>query len=238
MLKLQHITQKFGDKLIVDDVNLSVQPGQVAILLGKSGVGKSTILRILSGLLPLESGTISYNQRSIEPHAVGMVFQEYNLFPHLTVKENIMLAVELVAKKTKNQAQQIAEQLLTTYQLLSLADTYPSHLSGGQKQRVAFARALALEPTILCCDEPTSALDPVLTSTVAQEINKLAAQGLTIIIATHDTQLIKEINGTIYLMADGKIIETATYQDIVNHGEKYPAIKNFTQGVTSDTTIR
>ncbi len=165
-----------------------------------------------------------------------MVFQEFNLFQHLTIEENITLPLQIIRKKTPEQAQEIATKLLTTYELQAHAHLRPQKLSGGQKQRVAFARALAMDPKILCCDEPTSALDPMLTSKIAQEINKLAQKGLMVILATHDTEFIKQISCTIHLMQHGKIIETTTSEQLAENPEKYPYIKNFTQGLTSDTT--
>lgn len=236
MLSLKNISKHFQNKLVVDDVSFDVQPGEIVVLLGKSGVGKSTILRILTGLESNESGTITFNGKPLPAQSVGMVFQEFNLFPHLTVEQNITLPLQQVAGKSVEEAQQIAHQLLATYELTAQTYMYPQRLSGGQKQRVAFARTLAMEPKILCCDEPTSALDPMLTSTVAQEINKLAQQGLVILIATHDTELIKQIACTIYLMKHGKIIEATTSEQLVQNPEKFPFIKNFTQGGTFDTT--
>jgi polar amino acid transport system ATP-binding protein len=236
MLSLKNIFKTFQNKIVVDDVSFDVQPGQVIVLLGKSGVGKSTILRILAGLEASDAGSITLNNQPMQQQSVGMVFQEFNLFPHLTVEENITLPLQVVGKKTSEQAQTITQKLLKTYELTALAHLRPQRLSGGQKQRVAFARALAMNPTILCCDEPTSALDPMLTSKVAQEINKLAASGLMIILATHDTELIKQISCTIHLMQHGKIVETTTSAQLAEHAENFPYIKNFTQGLTSDTT--
>jgi len=236
MLSLKNISKHFQNKLVVDDVSFDVQLGEIIVLLGKSGVGKSTILRILTGLESNESGSITFNDLPLPAQSVGMVFQEFNLFPHLTVEENITLPLQKVAGKTEVEAQEIARTLLATYELTAQAHAYPHKLSGGQKQRVAFARTLAMQPKILCCDEPTSALDPMLTSTVAQEINKLAQQGLIIILATHDTELIKQMACTIYLMKHGKIIEATTSEQLMKNPEKYPFIKNFTQGGTSDTT--
>ena len=236
MLSLKNIYKKFQNRSIVDDVSFDVQPGQVIVLLGKSGVGKSTILRILSGLETLDSGSITLDKKPVSLQSVGMVFQEFNLFPHLSVEENITLPLQIIAKKSPEQAKKIAQELLTTYELQAHTHLRPQKLSGGQKQRVAFARALAMDPKILCCDEPTSALDPMLTSKVAQEINKLAQNGLMVILATHDTELIKQISCTIHLMEHGKIIETTTSDELAKNPEKYPYIKNFTQGLTSDTT--
>jgi polar amino acid transport system ATP-binding protein len=236
MLSLKNIYKKFQNRSVVDDVSFDVEPGQVIVLLGKSGVGKSTILRILSGLENLDAGSITLDGQTIPAQSVGMVFQDFNLFPHLTVEENITLPLQIIAQKSPEQAKTIAQKLLTTYELSAHAHLRPQKLSGGQKQRVAFARALAMDPKILCCDEPTSALDPMLTSKVAQEINRLAKNGLMVILATHDTELIKQISCTIFLMQHGKIIETTTSDKLAENPENYPAIKNFTQGLTSDTT--
>ena len=138
--------------------------------------------------------------------------------------------------KLKLKQKKIAHDFLATYHLTAQTHQYPYKLSGGQKQRVAFARTLAMHPKIICCDEPTSALDPVLTQTIAQEINKLAQQGLIIIIATHDIELLKQIKSNIYLMKDGKIVETTSSDSFIKNPDHYPAIKNFTQGGTFATT--
>jgi len=236
MLSLKNISKQFQNKIVVSDVSFDMQPGEVVVLLGKSGVGKSTILRILTGLETNESGSITINNEPIPPQSVGMVFQEFNLFPHLTVEENITLPLQKIAGKSEEQAKEIARHLLEKYELTAQTQLHPQRLSGGQKQRVAFARALAMQPKILCCDEPTSALDPILTSKIAQEINKLASQGLMIMIATHDTELIKQMKCTIYLMKQGKIIEATTSELLAKNPDKYPFIKSFTQGGTSDTT--
>lgn len=236
MLSLKNISKHFQNKAVVDDVSFDVQPGEIVVLLGKSGVGKSTILRILTGLETYESGAITLDNQPVPQQSVGMVFQEFNLFPHLTIEENITLPLQKVAGKTAEQAQKIAQELLATYELTAQAHLRPQKLSGGQKQRVAFARTLAMQPKILCCDEPTSALDPMLTSKIGHEINKLAQQGLMIILATHDTELIKQIQCTIYLMQHGKIIEATTSDALAKNPERYPFIKNFTQGGTFDTT--
>lgn len=236
MLSIKNLSKHYHGKLILDDVSFDVQPGEVVVLLGKSGVGKSTILRILTGLETKETGTITLDNEPLTNQKVGMVFQDFNLFPHLTVEENIMLPLQKVAGKTEEQAKKIADDLLAKYELTSQAHVYPKGLSGGQKQRVAFARTLAMEPQLICCDEPTSALDPLLTSKIGQEINALAKQGLIVIVATHDTELIKQVKSTIYLMKSGKIIEKATSQRLIDNPDEFPFIKNFTQGGTFDTT--
>lgn len=236
MLSLKNIIKTFHNKLVVNNVSFDAQPGEIIVLLGKSGVGKSTILRILTGLETKDAGTITLDNQPLQTQSAGMVFQEFNLFPHLTVEENIILPLQKVAGKNITQAQEICRKLLKTYELSAVAQEKPQSLSGGQKQRVAFARTVAMQPKIICCDEPTSALDPMLTTTIAQEINKLAKQGFIIILATHDTEFIKQIPCTIYLMKHGQIIETATSQQLVSNPQNFPCIKNFTQGGTFDTT--
>ena len=236
MLNIKNLSKYHQSRLIFDDVSFDVHSGEIVVLLGKSGVGKSTILRILNGLESKDSGSIIFNNKPLSSNSVGMVFQEFNLFPHITIQENITLPLQKIKNYSAEKANKVAAQLLETYELSNQAHLRPARLSGGQKQRVAFARTLAMEPRIICCDEPTSALDPLLTSKIANEINRLAQQGLIIILATHDTELIKQIACTIHLMHQGKIIESASSQDLVNHPENFPHIKNFTQGGTFDTT--
>lgn len=232
MLSIKNLSKKFQNKLILDAVSFDIKPGEIVVLLGKSGVGKSTVLRIINGLETKDSGSITFFNKPLPQHSVGMVFQEFDLFTHLTVEQNITLPLEKVAKRTPYDIKKITQYLLSTYELTAQAHILPQKLSGGQKQRAAFARTLAMEPKIICCDEPTSALDPILTNKVAQEISKLAAQGLIIIIATHDTELIKQMNCTIHLMKEGKIIETASSSTLEKNVEQHPHIKNFIEGTT------
>jgi len=163
-------------------------------------------------------------------HLVGMVFQQFNLFEHLSVEQNITLALEKVASKTAQQAHQIAHTLLAHYGLADKAHARISQLSGGQKQRLAIARSLAMKPEILCLDEPTSALDPLLTTHVGNTITQLAQEGYIVLVATHDTGLLDKLDCTIYLMEEGAIIQTASSVDFKAHPEKYPLIANFVSG--------
>lgn len=236
MLKIDNVTKSFNKKKILNNVSFTVQKGEIALFLGSSGVGKSTLLRILNNLETVNSGTISLNGTPINlttintTHTVGMVFQHFNLFDHLTVEQNITLPLERVLKKSSLEAQKITHTLLERYGLLDKKNKYAAQLSGGQKQRLAIARALAMEPKIICLDEPTSALDPVLTSYVANNIQQLATDGYIVLVATHDTDLLKKLNCTIYLMSEGSIIETAQSQQLHNNPDTFPRIKKFIAG--------
>lgn len=236
MLVINNIIKKHADKHILDDVSLRIQQGEIAVLLGSSGVGKSTLLSILSGLDTVDAGEISFDGKPFDmhelhkTHSVGMVFQHFNLFPHLTVSQNIELALEKVANLPALEAQRYALSLLTQYGIADKKDKYPHQLSGGQKQRLAIARAIALKPRVICMDEPTSALDPLLTSHVAQLITELAAQGYAIILATHDMSLVKRLKCTIYLMRAGHIIETVQHDEFARNPEQYPLLHNFMSG--------
>lgn len=234
MLKITNVTKKFGARTILHQVTLTLEKGTVTVLLGSSGVGKSTLLRILSNLETTNQGTITYDGKPLDTltqeHAVGMVFQQFNIFEHLTVLENITLPLEKVLLTTKAQAQHIADKLLEQYGLFEKKDTYAAQLSGGQKQRLAIARALAMEPKIICFDEPTSALDPRLTNSVARNIQALAQRGLTVIVATHDVSLLEQLSCTIHLMEKGTIVQTATSEQYHQHPEQYARINQFVTG--------
>lgn len=237
MLKIKSITKIFHGKMILNDVSLNVERGEIAVLLGESGVGKSTLLRILNNLETADKGTVTLEGRQLDlmqinqRHTIGMVFQHFNLFEHLTVEQNVTIALETVLKKTKEAAREIAQRLLTRYGLADKSNCYISQLSGGQKQRLAIARALAFKPKIICLDEPTSALDPLLTTHVARAIQELADEGYIVLIATHDTVLIEKLNCIIYLMKAGSIVESVTSVDFANHKDAYPQIKAFVEGV-------
>ena len=236
MLVINNAHKTFGTKRVLDGVSLSVDHGKIAVLLGGSGVGKSTLLRILNNLETLDSGTITLDEKHIDlrtinqTHLAGMVFQQFNLFEHLTITENITLALEKVANITKKNAQKSAHQLLEKYGLSDKGNCYPAQLSGGQKQRIALARAAALKPKIMCLDEPTSALDPLLTTHVANTITQLAQEDYIVLIATHDTELLKKLDCTIYLMESGTIVQTAPSHDFAAHPEKYTRLKQFVAG--------
>jgi len=236
MLKIDKLTKNFHNKTILNNISLSVQQGEIALFLGASGVGKSTLLRILNNLEIINSGTILLNNTPLNlatintTHTVGMVFQHFNLFDHLTVEENITLPLEKVLQKKSIDAHKIAHDLLKQYSLLENKNKYAAQLSGGQKQRLAIARALAMQPKIICLDEPTSALDPVLTSYVANNIQQLAHDGYIVLVATHDTDLLAKLNCTIYLMSEGSIIETAQSDTFKHNPDQFPRLKKFIAG--------
>lgn len=200
MLELKNISKSFGNKVILNNLNLEVKDGEILCIVGQSGGGKTTLLRCISGLEKIDGGQILIDGQVFDPYTnenndsvIGVVFQEYNLFPHLTVLQNVTLAPTMVLKKKKEIAENEAKNLLNGLSLEGKEGLYPFQLSGGQKQRVAIARALAMKPQILCYDEPTSALDPGLTATVKDIVLNLKKEGMTQIIVTHDMDFAEEI---------------------------------------------
>ena len=200
MLKLENIKKSFDGKTILDNLNLEVKDNSILSIVGPSGAGKTTLLRCIAGLEKVDSGTFILNDQPFDPfdesvkeRVVGVVFQDFNLFPHLSVMENISLAPKMVLKQDKDTVEKNVNEILAELGLTSLKNQYPFELSGGQKQRVAIARALAMQPQILCYDEPTSALDPSLRDTVAEVILDLKKTGITQIVITHDPDFAKKI---------------------------------------------
>jgi polar amino acid transport system ATP-binding protein len=200
MLELKNVSKTFNQKTVWHDLNLKIEDGQILCIVGQSGGGKTTLLRCISGLESLDSGEMLVDGKKFDPTTpqkddavIGVVFQDYQLFPHLKVIDNITLAPELALKQTSKQARQVAEKLLAQLSLTDKADLFPYQLSGGQKQRVAIARALAMKPKILCYDEPTSALDPGLREAVKKIILQLKKAGITQIVVTHDWEFARQI---------------------------------------------
>lgn len=236
MLNIKHFSKSIRGKTIVNDLSLQVKRGEIAVLLGSSGVGKSTLLRMLNNLETVDTGNVELDGICLDlaqvnqKHTIGIVFQHFNLFEHLTVEQNITLALEHVLHKDKAQAKTIAHGLLKHYGLADKAEYMVSQLSGGQKQRLAIVRTLALKPTVICLDEPTSALDPLLTTHVAHTIKELAAQGYVVIIATHDISLVEKLPCTIHFMCGGTIVESANSHDFFAHKNQYPNIASFVTG--------
>ncbi|KRM97524.1 amino acid abc transporter, atp-binding protein [Liquorilactobacillus aquaticus DSM 21051] len=204
MLELKNISKEYNKRVILDHVNMTVEDGEIMCIVGESGAGKTTLLRCISGLERIDGGQILIDGKEFDPYSnqnndsvIGVVFQEYQLFPHLKVLENITLAPIMVLKKKEAEARQEAMQLLEGLSLADKAKLYPYQLSGGQKQRVAIARAMAMKPRILCYDEPTSALDPGLRDTVKNIILDLKKSGMTQIVVTHDMDFAKQIADSI-----------------------------------------
>lgn len=200
MLEVKNLKKSFGDRVILNGVNLTVNDDEILCIVGPSGAGKTTLLRCITGLETPDSGTFLMNGQPFDPQGtkdsdrvIGVVFQDYNLFPNLSVMENITLAPTLVLKKSKQAAVKDAQDLLEELGLNTKGDLYPWQLSGGQKQRVAIARALAMSPKILCYDEPTSALDPEMRKEVAKIIMGLKKDGMTQLVVTHDVDFANEI---------------------------------------------
>ncbi|WP_311403452.1 amino acid ABC transporter ATP-binding protein [Limosilactobacillus vaginalis] len=200
MLEVKNLKKSFGNRVILDDVNLTVKDDEILCIVGPSGAGKTTLLRCITGLDTPDSGEFLIDGKPFDPQGtgasdrvIGVVFQDFNLFPNLSVMENITLAPTMVLKQPKNEAVKKAQELLAELGLSTKGNLYPWQLSGGQKQRVAIARALAMKPKILCYDEPTSALDPNLRQDVANIILSLKKGGVTQLVVTHDLDFAEEI---------------------------------------------
>jgi len=220
IIVVEHINKTFAnDVKAVVDFTTKIQRGEVVVVIGPSGSGKSTFLRCLNGLEEIDSGSIvidgiilddkKKNRLEIRKE-VGMVFQQFNLFPHMTVLENVNLAQRRVRKKSKEEANAMSMDLLKKVGITEKADNYPSHLSGGQQQRVAIARALAMMPKVMLFDEATSALDPEMIGEVLDVMKDLAREGMTMICVTHEMGFAREVSDRVIFMEDGKIVEVGT----------------------------
>ena len=211
ILEMKHIVKKYGDFTAVDDVNFSMRKGEIVAIIGPSGSGKSTLLRCINGLNSITAGDMILNGTT------GMVFQHFNLFPHMTCIDNITYAPIKVKKENKADVQKRAEDLLKMVGLSNKADVYPAQISGGQKQRIAIARALAMEPDLMLFDEPTSALDPEITGEVLTVMKKLAERHTTMIVVTHEMGFAKEVADRVLFMDNGVIVDEGTPQEIFNN---------------------
>jgi ABC-type polar amino acid transport system ATPase subunit len=218
MLKGTNIHKSFGDLEVLKGIDLEVAPSEVVVLVGVSGSGKSTLLRCFNFLERINKGTIEVDGQVVDSKKhklsniraeVGMVFQHFNLFPHMTVLENVIEAPMIVKKMKKEDAVALAKGLLEKVGLSDKADVYPSKLSGGQKQRVAIARSLAMEPKVLLFDEPTSALDPELVGEVLSVMQQLAQEGMTMVVVTHEMKFAREVADRVIMLDEGRIIESA-----------------------------
>ena len=241
---LSKVHKQFGDHVVVNDVSLEVAPGQVVSIIGPSGAGKSTLLRCINLLERPDSGEITVGDVTIHPESgvtakdltnlrrtAGMVFQSFNLFPHLTVLRNISIAQERVLGRPREEADKRSRELLARVGLAEKADTYPTRSSGGQQQRIAIARALAMAPKVMLFDEPTSALDPELGLDVLNVMRELADEGMTMIIVTHEMHFAQDVSDRVVVMADGRIIEQGPPNQVLVKPEN-ERTKRFLRAVT------
>jgi polar amino acid transport system ATP-binding protein len=224
MIVIKDLVKQFGPLRAVDGVSLSVPHGQVTVIIGPSGSGKSTVLRCINHLETPSGGEIWVDGKRLTSHSkdinavraeVGMVFQQFNLFPHLTTLENIVLAQKVVRRRQQNEAERIGRQQLERVGIPEKASSYPGQLSGGQQQRVAIARALAMNPKIMLFDEPTSALDPELVGDVLRVIKDLASQGWTMVIVTHEIRFAQQVADQVLFIDGGTVLESGPPQQVL-----------------------
>ena len=224
ILEMNNIKKSFGGFTAVNDVDFAVKKGETVAIIGPSGSGKSTLLRCINGLEEITSGDIKLKGET------GMIFQHFNLFPHMTCLDNVSYAPIKVKKEKKDAARARAQELLEMVGLGSKADAYPAQLSGGQKQRVAIARGLAMNPELMLFDEPTSALDPEITGEVLNVMRDLANEHMTMVIVTHEMGFAREVADRVVFMDGGKIVEQGTPQDIFQN-PKSDRLKDFLKSV-------
>ena len=238
MIKIEHISKKYNDNVVLDNISLEIRQGDVVGIIGPSGTGKSTLLRCINRLETPEHGTISLGEKTIDlaqkkpkellylRQNTGMVFQRFHLFEKKTALENVMEGLLVVKKLPKDEAQEIAFQELKLVGMEKWANHYPKHLSGGQQQRVALARALAMKPQILLLDEPTSALDPELVGEVLDVIRKVAAQGYTMLLVSHEMNFIRHVSNRVIFLDKGHVVEDGTPKEVFEH-PKNPRTQEF-----------
>ena len=228
MIDIENLHKSFGDVHVLKGIDLNIKEKEVVAIIGPSGSGKSTLLRCMNYLEEPTQGMVSVDGILLDGEAninkvreeVGMVFQRFNLFPHMTVLQNIMLAPMKVRKASAADAEQTAKKLLERVGLGDKADSYPSQLSGGQQQRVAIARALAMKPKVMLFDEPTSALDPEMVGEVLDVMRSLAGEGMTMVIVTHEMGFAREVGDRVLFVDDGRILEQGTPEAVLEHPQQ------------------
>ncbi len=239
LIKIEGLVKRYGDNTVLKGISTSIRQGEVVAIIGPSGCGKSTFLRSINlleqpseGKIWIEGTDITSRENDINKmrQRVGMVFQQFNLFPNMTIRRNIMLAPVELGKMNKTEADAKATDLLDRIGLLDKADSYPDSLSGGQKQRVAIARALAMNPEVLLFDEPTSALDPEMVGEVLQLMKEVAAGGMTMVVVTHEMGFAREVANRVLFFSDGYITEEGTPDEVFNH-PKSPRLQEFLRKV-------
>ncbi|MDO6765656.1 amino acid ABC transporter ATP-binding protein [Agarivorans sp. 1_MG-2023] len=223
LVSIENIHKYYGQHHVLKGIDLKIKAGEVISIIGRSGSGKSTLLRCVNGLEPFQSGAIIVDKQAVSEdekqlrqlsRSVGMVFQNFNLFPHMTAGENIMLAPKLVLGKNKQECLKLAKEVLEKVGLADKFDQYPTSMSGGQQQRVAIARSLAMSPKVLLCDEITSALDPELVGEVLKVLEQLAADGMTLILVTHEMNFARDVGDRVVFMHQGKVWETGDSKQV------------------------
>lgn len=235
MIKVQNLNKSFNKNAVLKDINLEINKGEVVAIIGPSGSGKSTLLRCMNLLETPSNGKVIFEGKELTHKNInlselrqkmGMVFQNFNLFPHKTVLENVILAPKLLKKVDLKKLEIEGKALLKKVGLEEKANAYPSQLSGGQKQRVAIARALAMHPDVILFDEPTSALDPEVVYEVLKVMKDLAKEGMTMVVVTHEMGFAKDVGDKVIFMADGYVVESETPDQLFNH-PKHERTKNF-----------
>lgn len=235
LIEITEVKKRFGDNEVLKGINIDVEPGEVIAIIGKSGSGKSTLLRCINGLESIDAGSIQVAGAQLLPDElhlkalrlkVGMIFQQFNLFPHLTAGKNVMLSQTVVKKTPKAEAEVIARKMLDRVGLGHKFDAYPDQLSGGQQQRVAIARALAMQPIALLCDEITSALDPELVNEVLMVVKELAAEGMTLLMVTHEMRFARDVCSRVVFMHQGRVHEIGPPEEVFGN-PKTQELKQF-----------
>jgi polar amino acid transport system ATP-binding protein len=223
LVSIEQIHKYYGQHHVLKGIDLKIKAGEVISIIGRSGSGKSTLLRCINGLEPFQSGAIIVDKQAVSEdekqlrqlsRSVGMVFQNFNLFPHMTAGENIMLAPKLVLGKNQQECRELAKEVLEKVGLADKFDQYPTSMSGGQQQRVAIARSLAMSPKVLLCDEITSALDPELVGEVLKVLEQLAAEGMTLVLVTHEMNFARDVGDRVVFMHQGKVWETGDSKQV------------------------
>jgi polar amino acid transport system ATP-binding protein len=235
LIAVTEVRKRFGANEVLKGIDLDVDPGEVIAIIGKSGSGKSTLLRCINGLESIDGGTIMVAGTQLSPEEsqlralrlkVGMIFQQFNLFPHLTAGRNVMLSPMVVKKTKREEAEKIAREMMERVGLAQKFDAYPDQLSGGQQQRVAIARALAMHPMALLCDEITSALDPELVNEVLAVVGTLAEQGMTLLMVTHEMRFAREVCDRVVFMHQGRVHEIGPPEEVFAN-PRTPELRQF-----------
>jgi polar amino acid transport system ATP-binding protein len=239
LVSIENVHKYYGSHHVLKGIDLKISAGEVISIIGRSGSGKSTLLRCINGLEKFDNGAIIVDRQAVsddENHlrelslSVGMVFQNFNLFPHMTVQENVMLAPRLVLKKSRQECRELAESMLEKVGLADKANQFPGNLSGGQQQRVAIARSLAMNPKVLLCDEITSALDPELVGEVLKVLERLKADGMTLILVTHEMNFARDVGDRIVFMHQGKVWESGPSRELFSSPQT-PELQSFISAV-------